>query len=207
MLLRSAGARMVRYSGVVLVTAACLSSSSGPGDNPSGCPGPSYPDPSASPYVLPYAPGDAWPTGLTNCSSSFHAQGQPDQYAFDFDMPVGTPFVAARAGTVFAVVETEPSAGGGSGNFVTIDHGDGTFALYLHSPEDGIGVEVGAAVEQGDVLGETGRSGLAGYPHLHFIVVEGDPAWPYTGVPVAFGNASPAHGILRGLTTYRALPW
>lgn len=198
-------------AGAVLIAAtvvgsACFRSPIDQITNPSGCPGPPYPDPTSSPYVLPYAAGTTWSTGLGNCSTSYHAEGQPDQYAFDFDMPVGTPFVAARSGTVHQVVNDEPSGGGGSGNLVIIDHGDGTYGMYLHSPAGGVSVAVGETVAQGDVLGETGRSGLAGYPHLHFIVLTGDLTWPYTGVPVSFRNASPAHGVLRGLTVYTALP-
>lgn len=172
-----------------------------------GCDGQTYPAIATSPYVLPFAVGQSFETGLTNCSSSFHGAGQPDQYAFDFDMPVGTPFVAARAGTVFRVVENAPSNGGGAGNYVVIDHGDGTYGLYYHSPQNGISVSVGDEVQQGDVLGETGRSGLAGYPHLHFIVVQGSPDYPYDGIPVSFRNASPRHVDLHGNTTYTALDY
>lgn len=174
---------------------------------PLGCDGTPYPRASETPYTLPFAPGTRVPTGLANCSRSFHGAGEPDQYAYDFDMPVGTPFVAARAGRVHEVDEDESSDGGGPGNYVLIDHGDGTFAYYLHSPEDGIAVQVGDQVERGDVLGEVGRSGLAGYPHLHFIVVEGDPEYPYDGVPVSFSNASPADVPLRSHASYEALPY
>jgi hypothetical protein len=176
-------------------------------DEAIGCDGQTYPDPSDSPYVLPFAVGETYRTGLTNCSESFHGPGQPDQYAFDFDMPVGTPFVAARAGTVTAIDEDEPSEGGGAGNYVLIDHGDGTFAYYLHSPTEGIDVEVGDEVAQGQRLGVTGRSGLAGYSHLHFIVVEGSPAYPYDGVAVSFRNAQPAHPALEGNTRYEAVAY
>lgn len=170
-----------------------------------GCDGQSYPSLASTPYVIPLAKGSTFSTGLTNCSSSFHGPGQPDQYAFDFDVPVGTPFVAARAGTVFRVVEDAPSNGGGVGNYVVIDHRDGTYGLYYHSPMNGIGVQVGEQVAQGDVLGETGRSGLAGYPHLHFTVVAGAPDWPYSGMPVSFRNVSPAHVRLESHSTYTAL--
>jgi murein DD-endopeptidase MepM/ murein hydrolase activator NlpD len=169
-----------------------------------GCDGQPYPDPAGSPYVLPYAVGQTFRTGLTNCSSSFHAAGNPDQYAFDFDMPVGTPFVAARDGTVFQVVENAPSDGGGNGNYVVVDHGDGTYGLYLHSPMDGISVTVGQEVHRGDVLGVTGRSGLAGYPHLHFTVVSGSPQYPYSGIPVSFRNARPRDVVLEGDKLYEA---
>ena len=169
-----------------------------------GCDGQIYIDPAYSPYVLPFAVGDTFKTGLTNCSSSYHGSGEPDQYAFDFDMPVGTPFSAARAGTVFKVVEDAPSGGGGVGNYVIIDHHDDTYGLYYHSPQNGIEVAVGDEVEQGDVLGVTGRSGLAGYPHLHFIVVEGDPTFPYDGLAISFSNALPDDVVLKSRTEYQA---
>lgn len=192
---------------VILFLAGCRSLSEAPSGEPvTGCDGQVYIDPAESPYVLPFAEGEAFETGLTNCSSSYHGAGNPDQYAFDFDMPIGTPFIAARGGTVFKVVENAPSGGGGVGNYVIIDHQDGTYGLYYHSPEDGINVAVGDEVEQGDVLGITGRSGLAGYPHLHFIVVEGNPAFPYEGLAVSFSNALPADVALKSRTKYEAGP-
>ena len=170
-----------------------------------GCDGRIYGNPSDSLYILPFMAGESYGTGLTNCSSSFHAPGTPDQYAFDFDMPVGTLFIAARAGTVVEVVEDAASQGGGAGNYVVVDHGDGTYAYYLHSPKRGIYVSVGDEVEQGQVLGETGQSGLAGYPHLHFIVAEGWPDYPYDGMPITFRNASPADVVLEGFSRYEAI--
>lgn len=174
---------------------------------PSGCDDAVYPDPSTSKYVLPYAVGASHRTGLTNCSSSYHASGNPDQFAFDFNMPEGTAFTAARGGQVQWVVEDAPSDGGGAGNYVIINHRDGTYGLYYHSPRNGIAVEVGQEVEQGTMLGVVGRSGLAGYPHLHFIVVQGDPSYPYQGLPISFRNAVPADAILQGGTEYRAAPF
>lgn len=172
----------------------------------SGCAG-SYPDLASSPYVLPWAVGQTVNTGLTNCSSSFHAAGQPDQYAFDFKLGEGAPFSAARAGVVLEVVDSEPSTGGGSGNLVAVDHGDGSIGLYLHSPQGGIRVAVGETVQAGQVLGLVGRSGLAGFAHLHFIVVAGSTTYPYRGLPVSFRNASPADLKLRGERAYTALPY
>jgi hypothetical protein len=171
-----------------------------------GCDGQVYMDPATSPYVLPFPVGETYETGLANCSSSYHSAGQPDQYAFDFDMPLGTPFTAARGGTVVLVVEDAPKSGGSAGNYLIIDHHDGTYGLYYHSPNNGIEVEEDDEVEQGDVLGVTGRSGLAGYPHLHFIVVEGDPAYPYKGLAISFSNALPADVALKSRTAYEAGP-
>ena len=71
---------------------------------------------------------------------------------------------------------------------------------------DGIAVEVGDDVQHGTVLGVTGRSGLAGYPHLHFIVVQGNPSYPYDGLAISFRNARPDDIVLEGGKTYEAGP-
>ena len=55
------------------------------------------------------------------------------------------------------------------GKTVVIDHGFGLMSLYSHLSE--ISVDVGQALEQGDVLGRTGATGLAGGDHLHFSVL------------------------------------
>jgi|GEM_PF-6275203 len=179
---------------VTLVTAlsACGSAHDVPipvGSDVGGC-DVDYPEWESSPYVLPFAPGTAWPVRLDNCSASFHAAGQPDDFAYDFDMPVGTEITAARAGTVSRVVADQPDFGGGAGNLVYIDHGDGTLGVYLHFTTDAVSVAVGDALDVGDVLGLSGASGRAGYPHLHFIVVESPGDFPYRGVPVTFSNTS-----------------
>ena len=186
-----------------LVLLACRDSAAEPNQDV-GCDGQPYPSLSTTPYIVPLAPNSTFTTGLTNCSSSYHGPGEPDQYAYDFNVPVGTPFMAARAGTVYRVVEDAPSEGGGTGNYVVIDHHDGTFGLYYHSPMNGIYVDVGNDVQPGDILGETGQSGLAGYPHLHFTVVTGSPDWPYNGTPVSFRNVSPPHVSLQSFSTYTA---
>ena len=170
-----------------------------------GCDGQFYIDPKTSPFVLPFKVGQTFQTGLTNCSSSYHASGQPDQYAFDFDMPVNTEFIASRAGTVTYVENSQPSGGGGTGNYIYINHHDGTYGVYLHSPKDGIQVKVGDEVKEGQVLGVTGKSGLAGYPHLHFIVVKSPPNWPYKGIAVSFNNSQPLDVPLKSYTNYKAV--
>ena len=61
---------------------------------------------------------------------------------------------------------------------------------------------------QGDVLGISGRSGLAGYPHLHFIVVDSEPTYPYHGLAITFRNAMHGAGRygLQCLTNLDQLP-
>lgn len=55
------------------------------------------------------------------------------------------------------------------GQSVVIDHGGGLFSLYSHLSS--IGVSMGQMVEKGDIIGNTGRTGLAGGDHLHFSVM------------------------------------
>jgi hypothetical protein len=172
--------------------------------NQEGCDGKVYPNPFYSKYVLPYPPDSVYVTGLTNCSDSYHAPGLPDRYAFDFDMHDGTNFYASRGGEVVYVENSQPSTGGGGGNACIIDHHDDTFGIYLHSPENGIIVEVGQEVIQGELLGVTGHSGLAGYAHLHFIVVQDSFNWPYDPIPITFKNVFPSDVILESHKTYKA---
>lgn len=194
------------FSWIIILFTGCNSSSESDNQEQAAevCHERLYSSPDESKYVLPFAIGMSYTTGLVNCSGSFHGVGKPDQFAFDFDLPPNEPFFAARAGKVIAVVEDQPSAGGGAGNFVLIDHGDDTFAYYLHSPYNGIHVEYGDEVTQGQLLGSTGRSGLAGYHHLHFIVVAGSPEFPYTGLPVSFKNATPNDKVLTAYSLYSA---
>ncbi|MFO8113369.1 MAG: M23 family metallopeptidase [Desulfosalsimonadaceae bacterium] len=58
------------------------------------------------------------------------------------------------------------------GNTVVIDHGFGLMSLYSHlSATD---VEVGDVVHKGDIIGNTGTTGLAGGDHLHFSMIVGN---------------------------------
>lgn len=171
-----------------------------------GCDGQRYAPPEASAYVLPFPVGEAYRMNLGNCSSSYHGPDRPDRYAYDFAMDIGTPLAAARAGRVVHVVESGRD-GSNPNNLVVVDHGDGTFAQYMHLTYQGATVSVGDDVEQGDLIGLSGNTGLAGYPHLHFIVTEGLWRWPYDPVPVSFSNASPRDTILVQRQTYTALPY
>lgn len=56
--------------------------------------------------------------------------------------------------------------GGGYGNFVIIDHGNGFLTLYGHLTQTS--VEVGDKVKQGDQIGLMGSTGFSTGTHLHF---------------------------------------
>jgi murein DD-endopeptidase MepM/ murein hydrolase activator NlpD len=63
------------------------------------------------------------------------------------------------------------------GNTVIIDHGLGLMSLYGHLSM--IMAREGQAVKKGDVIGQTGSTGLAGGDHLHFgILIHGHEVSP-----------------------------
>ncbi len=63
------------------------------------------------------------------------------------------------------------------GNAIIIDHGLGLQTLYSHLSH--IGVETGDMVEKGQVIGQTGATGMAGGDHLHFgVLCSGLPVNP-----------------------------
>ncbi|MFW6240281.1 MAG: M23 family metallopeptidase [Thermodesulfobacteriota bacterium] len=71
------------------------------------------------------------------------------------------PVAAANSGRV-ALAEDVGIYGG----TIMIDHGMGIFSLYSHLSR--IQAEPGQMVEKGDVIGNTGATGMAGGDHLHF---------------------------------------
>ena len=76
----------------------------------------------------------------------------------------GQPFVAADGGTVV----WSGDDGGGYGNYVMIDHGNGYMTVYGHACE--LACSTGDYVSQGQVIGYIGSTGNSTGPHLHFEV-------------------------------------
>ena len=72
---------------------------------------------------------------------------------------------AAKSGTV--IVSQYSSS---YGNYVVVSHGSGNTTLYAHMSSRS--VSVGDYVNQGDVLGITGSTGISSGPHLHFEITE-----------------------------------
>ena len=123
---------------------------------------------------------------------SFSHRGE-NFYALDFTMDVGTPICAARGGVITDVKE-DSNRGGPSasyakyGNYITIYHSDGTFANYVHLKQNGAIVEVGNIVKAGDVIGYSGKTGLATGPHLHFSVSIPTKSGKRESIPTEFAG-------------------
>jgi len=100
----------------------------------------------------------------------------------DYAAPLGTPVQAVGSGVVV-------SAGrkGASGNMVHLRHAGGYETKYLHLSR--IAVKVGKRVDQGQVIGYVGSTGLSTGPHLDFrITKHGQPLNP---LKVIFPPAKP----------------
>lgn len=104
-----------------------------------------------------------------------HADAE-NRHAVDFAVDIGTPVIAARAGTVMEIESGYEGAGrnaatdAGRANFVRIVHDDGTMALYAHLKTDGVLVRVGQQVRKGEPIALSGNTGFSAGPHLHFVV-------------------------------------
>lgn len=139
-----------------------------------------------SPYVLPYAVGKSYRVDLNQCSSSYHGPGQPDQFAEDFAMFIGTEITAVAQGVVVFVEESGEDFGFPN-NKVVVKSGD-DYMQYMHLTNNGAFVEVGDQVSKGSLIGKSGATGLAGYPHLHFVITRGGYEYPYNSIPHNFSN-------------------
>lgn len=105
----------------------------------------------------------------------------------DYAAPIGTRVKAVADGTV-AFVGTER----GYGNFILLQHQGKYSTAYGHLSAFAKGLRRGAKVNQGDVIGYVGMTGLATGPHLHFeFRVAGVQHNPLSvDMPVAFPVAS-----------------
>jgi murein DD-endopeptidase MepM/ murein hydrolase activator NlpD len=81
----------------------------------------------------------------------------------DYAAPTGTPVHAAGDGRVaFA------GRRGGYGNALILAHSNSVSTLYGHMSRFAKHIGIGTRVQQGDVIGYVGMTGLATGPHLHY---------------------------------------
>jgi murein DD-endopeptidase MepM/ murein hydrolase activator NlpD len=122
-------------------------------------------------------PGFAWPLN-GRLTSPFGRRWGRMHEGIDIAAAHGTEVKAARAG----VVTFAGWYGGGYGNTVVLDHGDGITSVYAHLSR--VSVNRDSSVLQGQALGSVGSTGFAFGPHLHFeILVNGVPQDPASSLP------------------------
>ena len=160
------------------------------------------------PYRPPFAAATSFPVSQ-GPGGSFSHFGPSSRDAYDFDMPVGTPIHAARAGIVaniardFYTSGTDPREDAPRANFVRILHDDGTFAVYAHLNWNSVRVRVGQRVSRGQYIADSGNTGFSTGPHLHF-AVQRNADRRIISVPVTFedgrgGAVAPRRGDSVGL--------
>ena len=181
---------------------------------------PSLPPASPTAYRLPWSCGHEFPVNQGNNGDLCGRLGNHlgiEEFAWDFGLPMRTPVVAARAGTV-TLAETPsppgsqcyqgcPNDASGSGleqeaccnaclysaNKVNVQHGDGVISSYSHLDE--VVVSVGQKVQAGDLIGYSGTTGCSTGPHLHFQIMFGCPRGYCQSLPMTFDDAGiPACG-------------
>lgn len=84
-------------------------------------------------------------------------------------MHTGVDFAAAAGTSIYAWKDGKvKSAGwsGGYGNFIIVEHSDGTVSRYAHC--SGFAVSAGQSVVKGQTIGYVGSTGNSTGPHLHF---------------------------------------
>jgi len=120
-----------------------------------------------SPYILPYPTGNTYKVIQGNSSGFGHSGFW--RYGYDFKMSIGSEIIASRGGVVVHANDGTSDGNPNGTNLITIEHEDGTVALYSHLTLNGVFVNVGDSVIQGELIGKSGNTGnTGGIPHLHF---------------------------------------
>lgn len=117
----------------------------------------------------PTSDGYAWPVpGFFYISSDYYdTDGRSGMHgAIDIAGGgiYGANVVAAESGKV--ILCCSDGYGGGYGNYVVIDHGNGKSTLYAHMSS--VATSLGQYVSKGQTIGYVGNTGFSTGPHLHF---------------------------------------
>ena len=120
-------------------------------------------------YSLPYTKGAKHL--LIQGSNSHYSH--KDELSLDFKMKSGSEICAARSGRVIAAKFTSNKGGlkpefMSEGNYIIIEHADGSTANYWHLQFNSGYVKSGDTVQQGQLIALSGNTGYSAFPHLHF---------------------------------------
>lgn len=135
--------------------------------------------PSAAGYISPLA-------GKTKSNITTGYYGYAGHTGVDFACAAGTTVRAVKAGKVVISKALVRSNGTykSYGEYVVIDHNDGTMTLYAHMLPNSRTVSVGQQVSQGQTIGQVGSTGNSTGNHLHFEVrIGGRPTNPTPYLP------------------------
>ena len=160
-------------------------------------------DDSVGAYRYPWKGGVSHTVGQGNNNAS-GSHNSSQAWAFDFSLPAGTEIRAARSGTVEWLQENLtatynpnlPTGPGNTpfpngslqnwGNAVRLRHAGGFTSWYFHIQANGVLVNVGDEVTQGQAIALSGNTGRSTAPHLHFQVQADSTEWGQS-VPHTFG--------------------
>lgn len=96
------------------------------------------------------------------------------RYAVDLDLSIRDTVCSATNGFVVGVIDQYKYGGDGDkwkpfGNFITVyDPNSGIFTQYVHLVQNGSLVRVGDAVQSGQPIALSGKTGQTNIEHLHF---------------------------------------
>lgn len=133
------------------------------------------------------------PVNNLGCSNGYGCRLHPIYNTYrlhsgvDINASSGEPILATKNGTVTEIQKGVPgySETYGYGNYITIDHGDGTKTRYAHMLYGSIpdSIEIGTEVIQGQVIGQVGSTGTSTGPHLHYEIYQnGETINPYNSL-------------------------
>ena len=123
-------------------------------------------------YRLPFDPAAGVRVHQAAHGSISHHDPQ-NRHAWDFALAEGTPVLAARTGQVMAIHASaccSTTRPGDGGNWVRLEHEDGSMAIYAHLQPGSVQVRPGQHVRAGELLAASGNTGYSSAPHLHFAV-------------------------------------
>lgn len=131
------------------------------------------------------------------------------EIALDFKIKKKTKVCAARDGVVISAREDSEDGGlkpenMSDGNYISIQHYDGSVAHYWHLIKDGVLINVGDTITKGQVIGLSGNTGYSAFPHLHFEVVGYNGSGKYGQLPTRF-NTNKGTVYLKPGNFYRAV--
>jgi len=135
-------------------------------------PGGELPAPASAPIRRATSPSYATSAGtpsqvgyyLRPIAGGIRSQGIHGYNGVDLAAPSGTPIFASAEGDVMVAKQT--GWNGGYGQYVVIQHANGSQTLYSHASS--VIVSPGQHVQQGQVIAYVGRTGKATGSHVHF---------------------------------------